>query len=380
MRILYFSKDYTTHDRRFLSKLGKSRHDVWFLRLEDDGIPYEKGPLPPEIRQVDWRGGQKPVSTPDEWLRLMPDFEKVLNDIQPDLVHAGPVQSCGFMTALAGFHPFLVMSWGSDILVKADQDDFWKWLTCYTLRHSDMLLSDCRAVSVKVQQLVGYADERIIQFPWGIDLNNFAPGAGSFELRKRMDLEDAFVILSTRSLEQIYGIDVLLDAFRRAHALNPRLRLVMLGDGSLSFNIARFISEHAFNDIIYCPGMVPHEQLPDYFRMVDLYLSCAHSDGSSISLLEAMATGLPVVVTDALGNREWVVQGKNGWLAPAGDPEEFARLLLQAADLDTAERKQICRRNRQMTEERANWDINFKKLIKAYDKMASISPFSGHVR
>src|SRR5574341_2507154 len=160
MRVLYFSRDYTTHDRRFLSKLAASQHEVLFLRLEDDGIAYEERSRPEKIHQVEWRGGKQRYNTLEAWLRLMPDFESVLDGVRPDLVHAGPVQSCGFMTAVAGFHPFLVMSWGSDILVDADRDAMRRWITIYTLKRSDMLLCDCQAVRHKVEQLVPYTDER----------------------------------------------------------------------------------------------------------------------------------------------------------------------------------------------------------------------------
>ena len=65
--------------------------------------------------------------------------------------------------------------------------------------------------------------------------------------------------------------------------------------------------------------MISQERLPDYFRAADLYVSCSLSDGSSVSLFEAMATGLPVVVTEAPGNHEWVLTSDNGWLAAPGD-------------------------------------------------------------
>src|SRR5712692_4586438 len=133
MRVLFFSRDYTTHDRRFLLKLEQSTHEIYFLRLEDDGMRYESRPLPPSIHVVEWAGGKHRASTPESWLKLMPSFEEVLDAIRPDVVHAGPVQSCGFMAALTGFRPIIVMSWGSDILVDADRDEFWRWMTRYTL-------------------------------------------------------------------------------------------------------------------------------------------------------------------------------------------------------------------------------------------------------
>ena len=55
------------------------------------------------------------------------------------------------------------------------------------------------------------------------------------------------------------------------------------------------------------------------YRAADLYLSASHSDGSSVSLMEALGCGLPVLVSDIPGNREWVTDGEQGWLFPDGD-------------------------------------------------------------
>ena len=173
MHILYFSRAYTTHDRRFLQAVA-SRHETSFLMLEPDS-GYDDRPLPDGVRLVEWPQSRGAL-TRDSPRALMPDFVRVLDRVRPDLVHAGPVQSCGYMTALSGARPFLVMSWGSDVLVDADRDSDSLQITRDTLGQSDMLLCDCDAVRQKVQSLVPYPDERIVQFPWGIDLREFRPG------------------------------------------------------------------------------------------------------------------------------------------------------------------------------------------------------------
>ena len=263
----------------------------------------------------------------------------------------------------------MVMSWGSDILVDADSSELWSWLTRYTLDRSDMLVCDCQAVRVKVQQLATYADDGIVQFPWGVDLRQFAPGPDVLRLHEKPGWEGSFIILSTRAWEPIHGIDVLLSAFRQAHTSNKDLRLVLLGSGSQAEQIDQFIVDNDLQDVVYRPGQMPHLNLPDLFRAVDLFVSCTYSDGTSISLLEALATGLPVVVTDAFGNREWVLPVENGWLATAGDAGAFAHALLEAAGSDISGRKRMSALNRCIAEERANWDRNFPKLLDAYERL-----------
>jgi glycosyltransferase involved in cell wall biosynthesis len=84
-----------------------------------------------------------------------------------------------------------------------------------------------------------------------------------------------------------------------------------------------------------------------------------------------MATGLPAVVTDIASNREWVTEDESGWLAPAGDAEEFAEKLLRAASLRPDELEAISCRNQRIVAERADWDKNFPSLLRLYECLIS---------
>lgn len=369
MRILYFTRDYTTHDRRFLEKLGLSHHDIFFLRLEDDGIIYEPRPLPEGISEVEWKGGKGPARVPEDWMRLMPDLAKVIEGVRPDLVHAGPVQSCAFMTALLGFHPLLVMSWGSDMLIDAGRDEFWAWMTKYTLERTDYVFCDCNAVREAVCRVAPFGDESVLNDCWGVDMKQFAPGPDHIGLKQQLGWEDNVVVLTTRTWESLYGPDIAVKAFLKAYRQDSRLRLIMTGSGSMKKDLDGFIHEHGLDKVVHRPGHVRHDRLPDFFRAADLYLSCSYSDGSSISLMEAMATGLPAVVTDTPGNREWVRPGMNGWLAPAGRPEIFGDMINEAAALAPDERGAMSGLNRRTVEACADGDVTFSKLMALYSRI-----------
>jgi L-malate glycosyltransferase len=331
------------------------------VRPEDDG--------PPGAHLVSWPKGTPTVDGPEEVPELLPAFRSILAKVRPDVVHAGPIQSCGYLAALSQFHPLLVMSWGSDLLLDAKRNEVWHRSTTLTLKRSDLLLCDSAAVRAEARVLVGYDDARIVQFPWGVDLNEFGPGPDRSGLRLRPGWDDPCVVLSTRSWEPLYGIETLLDAFQRAHAKESRLRLILLGTGSLTSTVGRFLKSNKLDVLVYRPGVVPHDAISDYYRAADLYFSCSMSDGSSVSLLEAMATGLPVVVSDTAGNREWVEAEKNGWLAPVADAKAFADRLIAACRSGPAERLQISRLNRSVTEERADWSKNSRLLGTAYEQL-----------
>src|SRR5438270_2320054 len=207
MRVLFFSRDYTTHDRRFLQKLSESEHQIFFLRLEDNGAGYERRPLPANVQLVDWEGGRTAHSHADAWLALMPSLEKVLAEVRPNLVHAGPVPSCGLMMALTGFRPLIVMSWGSDLLYDAERDPTSRWMAKFALERSDYLVCDCRAVARQARAITNVAPARTVQFPWGIDLNEYQPGKYRATMRRELGMEENFIVLSPRSWEPIYDIE-----------------------------------------------------------------------------------------------------------------------------------------------------------------------------
>jgi glycosyltransferase involved in cell wall biosynthesis len=99
-------------------------------------------------------------------------------------------------------------------------------------------------------------------------------------------------------------------------------------------------------------------------------MSCTYSDGTSVSLLEAMATGLPCIVTDNPSNQEWVIAGENGCLGKPGDAEDFGKKLLWLANLPTEALQKISQKNRRFIEQNADWDKNFSMLLQAFSYLS----------
>ena len=359
-RVIYFTRDYTTHDHRFLSKLAQTEHQIYYLQLERRGHSLEDRPLPPQIECINWAGGKQPVSWRDG-LHLLVDLKRIIRQVKPDLIQAGPIQRSALLVALSGFQPLVSMSWGYDLLIDAERSALWRWVTRYTLKHSAAMVGDCDTIR-RIAVAHGMPDKRIVTFPWGIDLQHFSPG----QPPASSDQPSTFVILSTRGWEPIYGVDVIARAFAIAAAQRPELRLIMLGNGSQAAQLRQIFLSARVEDHVLFPGQVGHHDLPRYYRMADLYLSASHSDGTSISLLEAMACGRPVLVSDIPGNREWVQPGINGWLFPDGDEKALAESILKAVE-KRQRLPDMGRRARQIAEQRADWEKNFPILLRAYE-------------
>jgi glycosyltransferase involved in cell wall biosynthesis len=368
MRLLYFTDNNSDHNRRFLDKLATSGHEVFYLSLA--GAPIPSFWLPRGIHLVESPRTFPRHSPPSEVKTFLPELRAVLRDLKPDLVQAGPIQSCAYLAALAEFHPMFAMSWGSDILVDSERNREWAEATRLALSGADGFFCDCNTVLHRAQEIVPIAPERVVQFPWGLHPGVFSPTGERVQLPFH---HGNFVFICTRSWEPIYEIEILLRAFVMALKRAPRLRLLLIGHGSQESEVLSFIEDNGLEDSVLVPGYVSGAEMPQYFRSANAYISCAQSDGTSLSLLEGMATGLPVIVADNSSNREWVTDGENGWLGAIGSAESFATKMLLAAEQGESSRADMSRRNQQIVAQRANWDRNFPLLLSAYDNLLAMS-------
>ena len=339
-----------------------------YLPLLDERLEYS--PLPDGVTRLDWDSEAHEPLTSADWKDREQNLRRILSDVRPDVVIAGPIQSAAYLAALAGAPRLVAVSWGTDILVDADRTPEMQRVTAETLARSAAAFGDCRAVREAIKRHSTLKDQEIVTFPWGIDLDRFSPGESSLDLRQRMGWNGNEIYISTRTWEPVYAVDVLIEAFAIVHGENPEARLALLGDGSQEDAIRASIHEHNLESVVHAPGRVSHTLLPDYFRTANVYVSSALSDGTSVSLLEAMATGLPVVVSDSYGNLEWVEPGTNGELARPGDPESLADAMLVVAS-DPMNVARMRAANIAVARSRADWSRNFPLLAKKVEALAA---------
>jgi len=363
LKILYFSKSYTSHDYRFLSSLAKTKHEVFYLKLEANQRQTEDRPVPSNVQQLLWAGGQREFRWRD-LPRLTFDFRRLTKEIKPDIVHAGPIQTSAFIALLSGFRPVLTMSWGYDLVLEADRNSWMKRITTYVLQNSTFFVIDAKVSRDKAIAL-GISPERTVIFPWGVDIEHFTP-----KTFKLSNIQTSTLFCS-RTWELIYGVDVLAKAFVKVAASNPNVDLILLGGGSQGAHIRKILMNGGVLDRVHFGGQVRQNDLPRWYHMADIYISPSHVDGSSVSLMEALASGLPCLVSDIPGNREWIMDGENGWLFRDGDVDDLTEKILHAIKSRRSFKK-IGEAARKTAEQKANWKKNFGKLLQAYDKVMSL--------
>jgi glycosyltransferase involved in cell wall biosynthesis len=254
------------------------------------------------------------------------------------------------------------MPWGSDILLVPKKNLLIRKITQFTIKRADMITCDAETVKKEIVQLADYPQEKIVVFPWGIDLSLFKPDISlRVNLRKRLGIEGKKVIIMNRSFKTLYGIEYFLKALPKVRLEVPNVYVLLIGSGPLEKELRKLVEVLKLESIVKFIGEVPNEEMPSYLNASDLYVSSSLSDGTSLSLLEAMACGLPVVVTDVPAILEWVADGENGLVVPRKSVEELAQAiihLLKNEDIAI----EMGKKNFEIAKERADWDKNFRKF------------------
>lgn len=361
--MLYVGPGDTPHDRRFLARFAEAGLEVHALALRSPG---GESSAPAGVRPIPWPGGRSADGDIDLGPEAVGAFRKILSEVRPGLVYAGPIPTAGYLAAESGFRPLALMSWGSDVLWDVDRDPRARERAVRALSRADLLQVDCDAVKAKINALAPNSTARFVQFPWGVELDRFVPRPSDDLARKE------FVLISTRAWDDIYGIDTLLEGFRRAVEDVPGLRLVLLGGGPRADAVEAFIEKSNLSSVVDRPGRVKEYDLVGCFQSADAYLSASRSDGSSISLLQAMACGLPAVVSDLPANREWVTPGENGWFFPVDDPAALARSLAAAWNAGAAGRRAFGAVSRTRAVANADWASNFHRLLDAFRRWETL--------
>jgi len=347
MKIAVLGNADAIHTRRWAGVLRGRGHEVRVFSLErppapEDGIQVlPSWPLPGLLRYPLARGA----------------CARALDAFAPDLVEAHFVPNYGFLAALVGRRPFAVQCWGSDLLVNAARSSFHARRARYALERADVVLADARVLG-EAALSCGAPLERLLVVPWGADLARFplAP------------LAAAPHVVSVRMLEPLYDVATLVEAVPLVRAAVPALKVTIAGDGPARATLSARAAALGASDAVRFVGRVPHEELPALLGSASAYVSTSRSDSTSISLLEAMASGATPVVSDIPGNREWIVDGQGGRFFPVGDAPALARALIAVLG-DEAFRRSARATNRARVERDGDWNANVRRIEDRYSML-----------
>jgi len=221
----------------------------------------------------------------------------------------------------------------------------------------------------RIWKNTGISGNKIEVIPFGVDTNLFNPNANGKHIRKEIGIgEDTIAIVSTRPFFDHYNIECLIKAIPIIVKAHRNVLFMIKGEGPLGSNIRRLAKKLHVEQHVRFSNPVPYHRMPQYLAAANIYVSPSFIDSTSVSLLEAMACGLPPVTTDIPGNREWVKDDINGLLYPPKDHEAFSERIIRLIENEDL-RKRFGERCFQEVKKRAAWNECVSKMETIYQSV-----------
>jgi len=203
--------------------------------------------------------------------------------------------------------------------------------------------------------------EQIVSIPNGVSVERARPAGSKEQIRAEVGIGDAFMVLSTGRLAEQKGLEYLIRAAASVRSELPGIKIVLAGAGPLERKLAKLVSDLGLGDTVLLLGF--RADVGSLLAACDLVVLPSLWEGLSISLLEAMAAGKPVVTTTLGSNREVTADGKTAVLVPPKDPASLADAI-RALALDPAQLEELGRRGLEMQRER----YTMRRMVDAYSE------------
>ena len=348
LRILAVGDARSIHTLRFARRLSDRGHDVHVVSSRTSADPREReGITVHDLLRLD------PLMRVP-WLRRRrfgPAIRRLALRLRADVVHGHGITPYAYWGALADVHPYVVSPWGRDVLVDALKEPG-RSRALRTWRSSDYLVVNSGAIE-QAAVAAGADPTRIAHIIWHTQLAGFGPDrADPAGLRSELGWPaDSLIVLSLRNFQERTNIDVLVRAFARIAPAHPEARLLLAARGGEAKQLVEDeVAAAGLGDRIRIHRVDP-DGLPRLAASGDIVVSIANTDSSPSSLLEAMASGNPLVGGWCPSIDEWIGPGDGAEMVQPRDEAALAAALDRLL-ADAALRERYARRNLDVVRER----------------------------
>ena len=349
LRLAFLGDSSSVHVRRWLGAFASRGYAV--ALLEPIASP-SLTEMPAGVECLQFRALPDRLS-PAAILATRSDLRRLLAQWRPDVLHAHYARRPAWHAWLSGWRPYLVTVWGSDVLVTGPMTRVGRLATRFALRDAALVTAATRQLASAATAL-GARRERLREAEFGVDTTRFRPGPANGVVREALDIGSARVVLSPRVLAPIYRHEVVIEALPVLPDDVIVLSTAMLADPAERARLEGRAASLGVLDRWRILPPVDDTEMAELYRLAEAVVSVPESDAMPQTVLEAMASGTPAVVSDLPGPREWLADLTPELIVPVGDATATAAALQVALSRGESERVALGGRLRDRVIDRAD--------------------------
>lgn len=354
---------------------ASSVHTIrWANGLADAGLEVHVISQQPQLEPMDARVQVHilPFSGVLGYFTMVPAVKNLLKRIKPDIVNAHYASGYGTTARLVGYHPWLLSVWGSDIYDFPYKSPLHKYLVNKNLLAANSVASTSICMAEQTRSIAPKLSHIAIT-PFGVDTVYYDSLTTSLANR---DANLPITIGTVKTLAPLYGIDILIKAFEillknlsQTHPeIEKSLRLRLVGTGHQELELKALTQQLGISKRIDFVGRVDSSQVPVELEKLDIYVALSRQESFGVAIIEAGAAGRPVVVSNAGGLPEVVLDGRTGIVVPKENPQAAADAISKLV-LDRDLRIQMGEAGKQHVVDTYDWSACINTMTNLYEKI-----------
>jgi glycosyltransferase involved in cell wall biosynthesis len=293
-------------------------------------------------------------------------LRELVGNFQPDVVHIHWIYAPAYWAARQFGAPIVSTAWGSDVLVHTRKSFLQRRAVRRTLRVSKRVT--CDAVHLKERMVAfGGKPDKIDIIYFGTNCEEYSPANRDPGLTTELGWSKSDrIVMSLRALKPIYDVETLVKAISLVMEKAPQARFVIVGEGEEKTYLQQLCKDLGVEKVVHFAGWLSDEDKRRYVASADVYVSTSTSDaGLAASTAEAMASAVPVVITDFGNNGEWLDQESAGRLFPLRDPVALADRITELLSNEGL-RKRMGESGRRIILERNSYHREMGRMLEVY--------------
>lgn len=309
---------------------------------------------------------------------------KLVKEKKIEVINAHWILPNGFIASVVSLFtktPVVSTLPGSDVYM-AQKNIFFKLMSIFASLISRKITSNSPQLLEDLKK-IGANDKKFQTIIYGVDPKKFAPKLKPKELLKRFQIKkDVMVVVGVGRLVAKKGFKYLIQAVKLVK--HKKLKVIIVGEGDEGFYLKNLVKQLRLNDIVNFSGRVDYKQLVDYYNLADIFIlpsirdEKGNLDDQSVSVVEAMACGKPIITTAFPGYKIVVQNGVNGFLTPERDIKAIAQSIDLLAS-NKKKRQQMANFSRKNILENFSWKAVGKEYTDLFQSLKDNSYYSDNL-
>jgi len=364
MKICFLADASSIHTFKWVRYFSQKGYQIAVISLKPATFDYQ-GIKIFQIKRINFP--IKPLSHLINFLPIIFQIWQVKKREKPAVFHALG-SSNGWLAVFACCYPLIYTIADPGILSIPFQRKLpfiYRILDKCAIKRANLLVCDGENIKEAMIKL-GAVPSKIKLIRYGVDTEKFKPGQANLDLKKKLFKENDKIIISTKPLRRECAVETLIRAAPLILKEVPEVGFLIIGDGEEKERLVRLAKSLGVLNKIQFVGWVSPEDLPQYFNLADIFVCTSLVDtGLASSTAEAMACGLPVVLSDSGDNKLIVKDGENGFIFPLKNSRVLAKKIISLLK-DEKLRQKFSLIHRQWIEKNNNYQKEMAKIEKTY--------------